>query len=116
MATSLAVLLDLTSSHARDLTPTPSACAYVAGAMRHYGRALTQCSVGDPAQPGHGHAEHLAAACHRFPSGTHQQEQRLGRLAGAAADTIAVLLPELTPAGRWAIIIAIADTPTALCD
>jgi hypothetical protein len=78
--------------------------------MRHYARALARCDIGDPAQPGHGHAEALAAACRRFAAGTHQREQRLGRLAGAAADTVAVLQPELTTAGRWAITVAIADT------
>jgi hypothetical protein len=82
--------------------------------MRHYGRALARCTIGDATQPGGGHAEALAAACHRFAAATHQREQRLGRLAGATADTVAVLQPELTAAGRWAITVAIADTASEL--
>jgi hypothetical protein len=82
--------------------------------MRHYGRALARCGITDPAHPGHSHAEDLAVASRRFAAGTHQREQRLGRLAGAAADCIAVLQPELTTAGRWAVTVAITDTASEL--
>jgi hypothetical protein len=46
------------------------------------------------------------------PARTHQPEQRLGRLVGAAADTIAIFQPELTTASRRAV--AITDTPSEL--
>jgi hypothetical protein len=40
---------------------------------------------------------------------THQRRQRLGDLAGATADTIAILQQEMTAPGRWAVTVSIAD-------
>ena len=51
MATSLADLLDLTTAHARGLTPTADVCADVASAMRYYGTALDAAPSPNPRTP-----------------------------------------------------------------
>ncbi len=109
MATSLADLLDLATDHARGLTPTADTCADLASALRYYGTALARCSIADRSHPGHGCAEDLAAACGRLAASTHQRRQRLGDLAGATADTIAILQPEMAAPARWAATVSIVD-------
>jgi hypothetical protein len=110
MATSLADLLDLTTAHARGLTPTAEVCADVARALHCYGTAFDRCAITEPAHPARGHSEHLAAACARYAASTHQHRGRLGELAAATADTVGLLSPELTVAARWAVTVAVADT------
>ncbi len=111
MATSLADLLDVTTAHARGLTPTAEVCADVASALRCYGTALDRCAITEPAHPARGHSEHLAAACARYAASTHQHRGRLGELAAATADTIGLLSPELTVSRRWAVIRWAAHRP-----
>ncbi len=114
MATSLADLLDLTSGTARVLPTTADTCADVASALRYYATALARCGIADGSHPGYACAEDLAAACGSFAASTHQRRQRLGDLAGATADTIAMLQPELTTPGRWAAAVSIADAASDL--
>lgn len=120
MPTSLGRLLDALTEATLAGGDRPADLADAAGALRHLGRALGQLrSDGVSAIAGDRREQQvaaLAAACTEVAVRAPIARLTLTRLAGAAADTVAVLRPRSTGGGRWAAAVELTDAIAAVCE
>jgi hypothetical protein len=120
MSTSPADLLEALEHAATQLPEHPGSRADAGAALGHLGRALTHLKVdGISTEVGDDRERHVATTgmlCTGLAARAPIIEGRLAALAGAAADTIAVLRHETTIPARWAITVEIIDAVATVAD